>query len=61
MLAGDIALLQMSDISSLNLPELATDIMTTYIQQNLSVSPSMLFVGSGMTDINATTKVTPGH
>ncbi len=58
MLAGDIAFLEMSDLDSLNLPKLAQDKVTTYVEQRLCRPPFVLDLTSIVTDLTVSTEVT---
>ena len=58
MLTGDIAFLEMSDIDSLNLPKLAQDTVTTYVEQRLCRPPLVLDLTSMVTDLTMPTEVT---
>ena len=58
VLTGDIAFLEMSDVDSLNLPKLAQDTVTTYVQQKLCRPPLLLDLGITMATPNMSTQVT---
>ena len=58
MLADDIAFLDMSDVDTLNLPKLARDTVTAYIQHRLCRPPLVLDCTSTVTDLTKSTKVT---
>ena len=58
MLADDIAFMEMSDLDSLNLPKLAQDTVTTYVEQRLCRPPLVLDLTSTVTDLTISTKVT---
>ena len=58
MLAGDIAFLEMSDVDSLNLPKLAQDTVTTFVEQKLCRPPLLLDLTSATIDLSISTKVT---
>lgn len=57
MLAGDIAFLEMSDVDSLNLPKLAQDTVTSYVQQRLCRPPLLLNLTSMVAYMQMPTKV----
>ncbi len=57
MLADDIAFMEMSDLDSLNLPKLAQDTVTTYVEQRLCRPPLVLDLTSMVTDLTMSTKV----
>ena len=58
MLAGDIAFLEMSDLDTLNLPKLAQDTVTTYVEQRLCRPPLVLDLMSTVTGLTMSTRVT---
>ena len=58
VLAGDIAFLEMSDVNSLNLPKLAQDTVTTYVEQGLCKPPLLLDLTSMDSHLTMSTKVT---
>lgn len=58
ILAGDIAFLEMSDVDSLNLPKLAQDTVTSYVQQRLCRPPLLFDLTTTVLDLTMSTKVT---